>query len=79
MKPSGYTRRMKGVLILMLTGALVGIAIASTVVPPMLGWYTSPGGLPAGAQIELAVGKRGEDHAPNAGHPFKHRRHPGWG
>ena len=55
MKPSGYTRRMKGALILMLTGALVGIAIASTVVPPMLGWYTSPGGLPAGAQIQAVV------------------------
>ena len=46
---------MKGALILMLAGALAGIAAASAIVPPMLGWYTSPGGLPAGAQIQAVV------------------------
>ena len=46
---------MKTVLILMLTGALVGVSVASFVVPPMLSWYTSPGGLPQGAQIQAVV------------------------
>jgi hypothetical protein len=46
---------MKGALILMLSGALVGIAAASAVVPPLLGWYTSPGGLPQGAQVQAVV------------------------
>ena len=46
---------MKTTLILMLTGALVGAAIASFVVPPALAWYTSPGGLPQGAQIQAVV------------------------
>ena len=40
---------MKTALILMLTGALVGLSVASFLVPPMLSWYTSPGGLPQGA------------------------------
>ena len=46
---------MKTVLILMLSGALVGAAAASFIVPPMLSWYTSPGGLPQGAQIQAVV------------------------
>jgi hypothetical protein len=46
---------MKTTIILMLTGALVGAAIASIVVPPALSWYTSPGGLPQGAQIQAVV------------------------
>jgi hypothetical protein len=46
---------MKTTLILMLTGALIGIAIASIVVPPALSWYTAPGGLPQGAQIQAVV------------------------
>lgn len=46
---------MKGALILMLSGALVGIAAASAIVPPLLGWYTSPGGLPQGAQVQAVV------------------------
>jgi len=29
--------------------------IASFVVPPALAWYTSPGGLPQGAQIQAVV------------------------
>ena len=46
---------MKTALILMLAGALVGAAVASFLVPPMLSWYTSPGGLPQGAQIQAVV------------------------
>ena len=43
------------VLVLVLAGALLGIAIASVVVPPALAWYTAPGGLPQGAQIQALV------------------------
>ena len=39
----------------MLAGALAGIVVASALVPPMLSWYTSPGGLPQGAQIQAVV------------------------
>ena len=46
---------MKTVVILALAGALLGIAIASLVVPPALAWYTAPGGLPQGAQIQALV------------------------
>ena len=46
---------MKTALILMLGGALAGVAVASFLVPPMLSWYTSPGGLPQGAQIPAVV------------------------
>jgi hypothetical protein len=46
---------MKTALILVLTGALVGASVASFLVPPMLSWYTSPGGLPEGAQIHAVV------------------------
>ena len=46
---------MKTAIIFMLAGALVGGAIASVVVPPALSWYSSPGGLPAGAQIQAIV------------------------
>ena len=46
---------MKTALILMLAGALVGVSVASFLVPPMLSWYTSPGGLPQGAQIQAVV------------------------
>ena len=42
-------------LVFVLTGALLGIAIASLVVPPALAWYTAPGGLPQGAQIQALV------------------------
>ncbi len=38
-----------------LIGALLGIAIASLVVPPALSWYTAPGGLPEGTQIQALV------------------------
>ena len=46
---------MKTTLILVLAGALVGAAIASLIVPPALAWYSSPGGLPQGAQIQAVV------------------------
>jgi hypothetical protein len=46
---------MKTTLILALTGALLGAIVASFVVPPALAWYTSPGGLPQGAQIQAVV------------------------
>ena len=39
----------------MLSGAIVGAIVASLIVPPMLSWYTSPGGLPQGAQIQAVV------------------------
>ena len=41
--------------ILMLFGALVGVAVASFVVPPALSWYAEPGGLPGGAKIQAVV------------------------
>jgi hypothetical protein len=46
---------MKTVLIFLLLGALLGVAAASFVVPPALSWYTAPGGLPQGAQIQAVV------------------------
>jgi hypothetical protein len=46
---------VKTTIILMLTGALAGIVVASFVVPPALSWYTAPGGLPKGAQIQAIV------------------------
>ena len=39
----------------MLTGALIGVVTASLIVPPALAWYTSPGGLPQGAQVPSVV------------------------
>ena len=46
---------MKTTLILALAGALLGAIVASFIVPPALAWYTSPGGLPQGAQIQAVV------------------------
>jgi hypothetical protein len=46
---------MKTVLILVLSGALLGVVGASLIVPPALSWYTAPGGLPQGAQIQAVV------------------------
>jgi hypothetical protein len=45
---------MKTTLI-MLVGAITGAVIASFVVPPALSWYTTPGGLPGGAQVQAVV------------------------
>jgi hypothetical protein len=38
-----------------LAGALLGVAIASVVIPPALSWYSAPGGLPEGTQIQAIV------------------------
>ncbi|HEY2149436.1 MAG TPA: hypothetical protein VGH34_01440 [Vicinamibacterales bacterium] len=46
---------MKTILILVLTGTLLGIVVASLVVPPALSWYSAPGGLPEGAKIQAVV------------------------
>jgi hypothetical protein len=43
------------ILLFVLAGALLGIVVASLVVPPALSWYTTPGGLPKGAQIQALV------------------------
>jgi hypothetical protein len=46
---------MKTTVILILAGALIGVVVASFVVPPALAWYTAPGGLPQGTQIQALV------------------------
>ena len=46
---------MKTIVIFILLGALAGIAVASLVVPPALSWYSEPGGLPKGTQIQALV------------------------
>lgn len=46
---------MKNVVILTLTGALIGVAIAAWLVPPALSWYSEPGGLPNGAHVQSLV------------------------
>lgn len=46
---------IKTTVIFMLIGALLGIVVASFAVPPALSWYTEPGGLPQGAQIQAIV------------------------
>lgn len=46
---------MKNAVLVALIGALVGIAVASLIVPPILGWYTSPGGVPPGAQTVVQM------------------------
>jgi len=46
---------MKTTVIFVLAGALLGAVIASFIVPPALAWYSSPGGLPQGAQIQAVV------------------------
>jgi len=46
---------VKTTLILSLTGALLGVAVASYVVPPALSWYSAPGGLPENTEIRALV------------------------
>jgi hypothetical protein len=46
---------LKTLLILTLGGALLGVMAASYIVPPALTWYTEPGGLPGGAQVQALV------------------------
>ena len=46
---------MKTILILTLAGALVGVAAASFIVPPLLSWYSTPGGVPQGTQTMVQM------------------------
>jgi hypothetical protein len=46
---------MKTTVICILAGALLGVVVASLIVPPALSWYSAPGGLPQGAQIQAVV------------------------
>ncbi|HEV2064237.1 MAG TPA: hypothetical protein VGS00_06780 [Thermoanaerobaculia bacterium] len=46
---------MKTTLILVLFGALLGIAGASVAVPPALSWYNEPGALQKGGQVQSIV------------------------
>jgi hypothetical protein len=46
---------MKTIIIGVLVGALSGMLVASLAVPPALSWYTTPGGLPQGTQIQALV------------------------
>ena len=46
---------MKNLLIWILSGMLLGIIAASLITPPALSWYSAPGGLPAGTQIQAIV------------------------
>lgn len=46
---------VKTLTIFALIGALLGIVFASVVIPPALSWYTEPGGLPQGTQIQALV------------------------
>jgi hypothetical protein len=46
---------MKTALIFLLAGAVTGVVIASYVVPPAISWYSTPGGLPGGAQVQAVV------------------------
>ena len=46
---------MKSVIIWILAGALLGVAAASVIVPPMLSWYNEPGYLSQGSQPTAVV------------------------
>jgi hypothetical protein len=46
---------MKGILIWVLAGALLGIAAASVIVPPMLSWYNEAGYLSNAGQPAAMV------------------------
>ncbi len=46
---------MKGILIWVLTGALLGVVAASFIVPPMLSWYNEAGYLSQGDQPAAMV------------------------
>ena len=43
---------MRTVLLSMLLGAILGVVVASLVVPPWLAWYSSPGGYSPTKQVE---------------------------
>ena len=46
---------MKGILVWVLLGALLGAVAASFVVPPMLSWYNEAGYLSQGGQVAAMV------------------------
>jgi len=46
---------VKTILILTLSGALIGVAAASFIVPPLLSWYSTPGGVPPGTQTMVQM------------------------
>jgi hypothetical protein len=46
---------MKTMLIVALTGVILGAVVASLFVPPLLSWYAEPGGLPKGAEVQAVV------------------------
>jgi hypothetical protein len=46
---------MKTVTIFVLGGALLGVVVASLIAPSALSWYSTPGGLPEGTQIQALV------------------------
>jgi len=46
---------VKGILIWILAGALLGVAAASIIVPPMLSWYNEAGYLAKGGQPAAMV------------------------
>ena len=52
---AAIVQTMKNTLIFMLAGALLGIVIASFIIPPALVWYSEPGGLPGGASVQALV------------------------
>lgn len=46
---------MKTIVIFALSGALLGVVLSSLIVPSALSWYSAPGGLPEGTQIQALV------------------------
>jgi hypothetical protein len=46
---------VKTILILTLSGALIGAAAAAFIVPPLLSWYATPGGVPPGTQTMVQM------------------------
>ena len=44
--------RLRTVLVFMMIGAIVGAAVASLVVPPVLAWYNAPGAIKPGGSVE---------------------------
>ena len=43
---------VRTVLVFMMIGAILGIVVASLVVPPVLAWYNAPGAIKPGGSVE---------------------------
>jgi hypothetical protein len=43
---------LKTVLVFMMMGALLGVIVASLIVPPILSWYNEPGAIAPGRTVE---------------------------